>query len=113
MGFLGARLVGSDLENPYEDFPDLSILTLESQIRVQESIAKVLGENADFNEFFFHQQGYGLADRIYLKYLTGQVSLSRLRHLFLADFSSNNGALREFARLKNEFWPQQSPQAPK
>ncbi|MEK7072090.1 MAG: hypothetical protein AAB969_00815, partial [Patescibacteria group bacterium] len=76
-GLLGARLIGSDFENPYENFPDLASLTKESQKEVKKIILKKIGENCDFNEFFIHQQGYGLADRIYFKYLSGEVSLSR------------------------------------
>ncbi|NCN07821.1 hypothetical protein GW933_04015 [Candidatus Falkowbacteria bacterium] len=110
-GFLGARLVGSDLENPYEAFPDLSKLTKQSQKEVRQKLIEKFGDNFDIDDFFVHQQGYGLADRIYFEYLSGNVSASRLRRLFLAKMSSVDGAINCFVRLKNEFWPHDLSQA--
>jgi len=113
LGLLGARLVGSDMENPYEDFPDLASLTKESQVEVKKKILEKLGKDCDFNEFFIHQQGYGLADRIYFKYLSGEISSLRIRRMFLSQFLSPDGPIDYFVRLRNEFWPQKLTQAAK
>lgn len=112
-GLLGARLVGSDFENPYEDFPDLASLTKESQAEVKEMLSKKFGDDFDFDEFFIHQQGYGLADRVYFRYLMGEIPISRLRRMFLSKFLSTDGAINYFVKLRNEFWPQQQSQATK
>lgn len=113
LGLLGARLVGSDFENPYEDFPDLASLGKQSQAEVKKNILKKLGEDCDFNEFFIHQQGYGLADRIYFKYLSGEVSLAHIRRMFLSKFLSSDSPINSFVRFRNEFWPQEQSQATK
>lgn len=110
-GFLGARLVGSDAKNYYEAIVDLAILTPESRATLRNRLSEMLGDKFDFNEFFFHQQGYGLADRIYFKYLSGEVSLARLRGMFLAKLTGRNEALKCFVELRNEFWPRILPQA--
>lgn len=105
MGFLGARLAGSDMENPYEDFPDLAVLDKKSQEQIKQKILEKLGPDCDFSEFFIHQQGYGLADRVYWQYLHGRVSISRLRRMFLSKFPLPDGPINSFVRLRNEFWP--------
>jgi len=50
-------------------------------------------------------------DIFYFEYLSGNVSASRLRRLFLAKMSSVDGAINCFVRLKNEFWPHDLSQA--
>ncbi len=105
IGFLGARLAGSELENPYEDFPDLAYLSKESHIKVHEKLIQIFGPNFDFDDFFVHQQGYGLADRIYAKYLNGEISIDRIRRMFLSKLLAPNSALYKYMKLKKEFWP--------
>ncbi|MFA5125022.1 MAG: hypothetical protein WC473_04360 [Patescibacteria group bacterium] len=108
MGMLGARLLGSDWENPYEDFPDLMLFDDKSRDNIRRVLLEALGENIDFEEFFIHQQDYGLADRIYAKYLSGEVGLAWIRKLFLDDFSGPDGAINAYTRLRNRFWPKES-----
>lgn len=105
MGLLGARLLGSDFENPYVDFPDLAKLTEESLKKNKKALEKKFGSGFDFCRFFIYQQGYGLADLIYLEYLSGRVSRKRLKKLFLNKINGPGGALALFSRLKREFWP--------
>jgi len=104
-GFLGARLVELDSKNPYEAFPDIFRLLHGSQKNISCLLLEESDDNYDLYDFFVYQQGYGLADRIYFEYLSGNVSLSRLRRMFLNKFSTPNSAKSYFTRLKNEFWP--------
>jgi|GEM_PF-3037004 len=105
MGLLGARLIGSDFNNPYEVFPDLALWDKESCDRVRQNLIEQLGDDFDFQEFFIHQQGYGLADRIFYRYLSGGVKLSYIRRLFLNKFDRRGGATEAYGRLRNRFWP--------
>ena len=106
MAMLGARLLGSELVNPFENFPDLLVLDRPTQKKVREALTKIFGESFDYEQFLVHQQGYGLANRIYWQYLRGQVSTGFLRRLFLSKFDEPDGAIKAVVELRNKFWTQ-------
>jgi hypothetical protein len=111
MGMLGARILGSKLENPYDGFPDVTRMTKESQKQVSKLIEEKIGDGYDIDDFFIYQQGYGLADRIYFRYLTDEVKLSQIRRLFLSKLNGKEGVIGKFVRLKNKYWPHENLQA--
>lgn len=105
VGFLGARILDSNLENPYLGFPDLARLTKEAQEKAKEIIEEKIGGSFDFYNFFIYQQGYVLGDLIYFEYLSGNVSKAQLRRLFLDKIDDPDVAKAKFSRLKRRFWP--------
>ncbi|MFA6228508.1 MAG: hypothetical protein WC668_05005 [Patescibacteria group bacterium] len=110
LGMLGARLLGSDWENLYEHLPDLLLLNGKAKEDIRRILLKTLGQDLDFEEFFIYQQGYGLADRIYAKYLRGEIDLAWIRKLFLDDLNGPDRALNAYIKLRNRFWPKENRQ---
>lgn len=111
IGMLGARLLGSEMKSPYESFPDIFAVSLASSKSLTKILEEKISQNVDVYSFFVHQQGYGLADRIYFQYLAGNVSISQIRRLFLSNFSGRSGPIGTFARLRKKYWPVEEQQA--
>jgi len=104
-GFLGARLIGSPLENPYNPHADWAQLTPESLVKFEKSYLKLGRTKSDFLDHFVHQQGYGLAECIHFAHLKGDIKLEFIRRLFTDRWLEKNSAVNKYLRLKRRFWP--------
>ncbi|MFA6594374.1 MAG: hypothetical protein WCT16_03930 [Candidatus Buchananbacteria bacterium] len=107
LGLLGARMLGSHEKNNFEIVPDLAYLPWESWDDFIDGCPDLITCFEDLCEFYASQQGYGLADRVYYQYLSGQVSRKFIRTLFLNHLAEENAATKKFLRLKTKFWPPQ------
>lgn len=93
MGFFGSKLIVPERKNRYagHDIYDLPRETREETIR-------------DYPEWCIHQQGYGLAERLFCDYINGKVSKREIKKLFTTNFSPVE-ARNQVAELRHRYWP--------
>ena len=83
-GFFGSKLIVPDRENPCKILPNFSpIQNIEVEV---------------------YQQGYGLGERLFYSYVSGETKLEEIRKLFFDSFDRKYDASSAFLKLKQKFW---------
>jgi len=101
IGFFCSRLVVPNRTNICAKRSDFVTNSIIDNITITAQIKK-LSKKRLANAEFVHEQGYGLGDMLYNKFMNGDFSLYRLRKLFQKDFRKKGEAPYTFASLKKE-----------
>lgn len=105
-GYLGSKIVNPARINPYRNSPDLLFSTSYETNKFKARMKKIYGEDEAFlDDFIIHQQGYGLGERLFLKYARGEIEMKRIKKIFLNPLIKSNEPTIEFIRLRDELWP--------
>lgn len=93
IGFFGSKLQFPSRKNPYQKYPD-PIFEREDYIKFQA--------RAGFDEdnYFVYKNGYGMGEKLYEAYISGEITRDFIRDLFLNDLSRKGSADLMFSYLK-------------
>jgi hypothetical protein len=98
LGFFGSKLICPERKNKFTKKKDL--MSFFSKEKRNEKIV-----NNPNSSFYTYQQGYGLGDRLFYSYITGETSKGEIRDLFLSDFKEKDYAPMKFLHLRQKLWP--------
>ena len=91
-GFFFSKLIDPSRENEFREIPDL----FEIGRRESENIQKI----NEARDNWIYKQGYGLGERLYNGYISGEISKERIRKLLRKKFENHEAAFEEFLELK-------------
>jgi hypothetical protein len=114
IGYLGSKVLDPSRKNQYRGYPDYFLIARKKEIDFKEALERIEDYEGDgeFNwtEFFVHQQGYTLAEKMFYALELGDLSTGSVSRIIKKDFNKEGSALRKFIDLRRRFWPVESPQ---
>ncbi|MBM3247082.1 hypothetical protein FJZ17_00895 [Candidatus Pacearchaeota archaeon] len=106
LGFLGSKTLEPSRENIFQGTLDILPMSLEEE---QDYLTRLATANKwaarTLKGFAFHQQGYGLGERMFYDWIQRGTTTREIRNLFLASFGNPGDATRAFRDLRERYWP--------
>ncbi|MEK6757567.1 MAG: hypothetical protein AABX88_00415 [Nanoarchaeota archaeon] len=92
-GFFCSKLIEPDRENNFGTYSDF-------MTQNKECLKEIEKEKYDPKKFLIYQQGYGLGEKLFDAYISGEVPIKKIRKLFLNPFEKKDETLLNFFCLK-------------
>lgn len=107
IGFFGSKILDPSRKNGFHNYPDYFALVQKKDGGDFERAMLPFRYCTAFevSEMIIHSQGYGLGERVFNAFETGDCNLDEVKKLIKTNFSKPKEAIRTLENLRKKYWP--------
>jgi hypothetical protein len=105
-GYLGSKILDPSRRNIYQGYPDYFEVALRRDADLGSALDQLRDlDDETLSEFMIHSQGYGLGERMFYAFESGDLSRERVKRFLKKDFKKKGEATRTLIKFRKDFWP--------